>query len=280
MNEAQYREVPGIRSSDVKRWLTGSPKQFQAYQQGLMPQPTATSIGTALHSAILDGHLNGVVVPPYEDFRTKDAREWRDRAIADGKVILKSDEMADLKKMIDSVRRISLSEQTSVGMILDQARSAGLTEKMETAEFECIPLKCRFDCILPASGMILDLKSSVADCPEEFAVQAGKLGYDIQAIFYEMVAEKAYSKAFHKRFQTCFIVVEKQEPFDAWIQQIEIDRITVDAVELAIREIWAAERSGNFPGWGEVIHKSKLKPWAIESRRRLPWKEYLERKGE
>lgn len=94
--EDDYHADQALGSTDIKS-LFHSPCDWQ-WDQLHPEEPEKKSyldIGTAVHELVLlgkDAFLKRIEKSPYSDFRKKEAREWRDKTLAEGKVILTDDE--------------------------------------------------------------------------------------------------------------------------------------------------------------------------------------------
>ena len=94
--EDAYHADTALGSTDIKD-LFHSPCDWQ-WKRLHPEEPEKKShldIGTSVHELVLLGKesfLKRIEKSPYPDFRKKEAREWRDQVLADGKVILTEDE--------------------------------------------------------------------------------------------------------------------------------------------------------------------------------------------
>lgn len=260
MTDQEYFSCPELSSSSVKKMITDSPFEVREYIKGNMPQPTGVEIGKALHSMLLGGDL--VEVSPFDSYRTKEAREWRDSRPASS-IVLTQAENFEACKMANSIRKLKFNGKP-ISAIFNDLRNQDQTELACFQSLWGHEFKCKFDAIDIANGAIFDLKTTAESSPDGFIKQAGRLLYDVQQMIYCKIAEAE----FQKPFEMYFIVVSKNIPYDSWIQQIEIDPAIEDQIQIAIETYAEADRTQNYLGWGYKIHRSKVANWALNSRLR------------
>ena len=75
MPEAEYRALPGLSGTGVVKLLK-SPALYRESVDNPTPPTPAMALGTAFHALVLEGIEP--TVSPFDSFRTKEAREWRD----------------------------------------------------------------------------------------------------------------------------------------------------------------------------------------------------------
>ncbi len=257
----EYFDQPELSSSLVKMMITSTPKEVRAYLQGKLPQPSGVEIGSAVHAMLFGG--NDIEVSPFDSYRTKEAREWRDSRPKHS-IVLSQAENSLAAELSKSIRKLDFKGQNLSKIISD-------LRKIDQVELSCFQtifdndFKCKFDAIDVENGIIFDVKTTAESDPDGFNKQAGNLLYDVQQVVYTKIAEAE----FNKPFDFYFIVVSKNQPFDSWIQQIEIDPAVEDQIAIAIETYQEADRRQMYLGWSYKIHKTKVKNWAIDSR--LKW---------
>lgn len=128
------------------------------------------NLGRAVHTLLLseDGFRNEYVIRPTEwsDWRTKDAKEWRDKQTAAGKTVLVPDDLANIQGMAD---RIS-GDKLFVDLLRGRIERSIVWQDAKTGVW----LKSRPDSI-PEDGFIADLKTT-ADA-SEIGCQRSTIGY-------------------------------------------------------------------------------------------------------
>lgn len=119
-------------------------------------------IGSALHALCFEGKLDRMdfVRSPYTEFRTKEAREWRDRRLAEGKYIIRQEDYGyevgagTIQKMLDSLLEHPLI-RTGLFDERGELECSIILKDAETGMF----LKSRPDCI-PCNSILCDLKTT------------------------------------------------------------------------------------------------------------------------
>jgi hypothetical protein len=109
--------------------------------------------GSALHALVLEGeeaYCAAAVIPPFDNFRTKEAQVWRDEQLLAGKLIV----TPDMDRRLRHMAALILNHPE-----LGEPMRAGLSEVsvLFTHEATGLRLRARFDKLLPR--FTLDLKS-------------------------------------------------------------------------------------------------------------------------
>lgn len=120
--------------------------------------------GSALHALVLEGeeaYAKAAVVPPFDNFRTKEAQAWRDAALADGLLIVTPDMDRRLRHMAELILNHPELGEPMGGPLRQEGGTwkGGLSEVsvLWTHEASGLRLRARFDKLLPR--FTLDLKS-------------------------------------------------------------------------------------------------------------------------
>lgn len=151
------------------------------------PEPTyEMAFGKALHAYVLEGRLafeRSVALAPFEDFRTKGARDWRDEQLAKGLTILTERE----------ARRVE--HQAELILQHPQFREAlteGMSEVSVLFDLGGLPMRARFDKLLPR--FVMDLKSYGGhvrgrDARDKALRIVAERNYDVQRYVYDRARE-------------------------------------------------------------------------------------------
>lgn len=183
MPEEQYHAVPALSASGA--WLLaqecpaiywhGSP-----FNPDAAPEETngAMDIGTALHLAMLEPArlADRIAVVDAEDWRTKAAKEARDRARDAGLTPLL---MKD--RNLVSELAAALRGNRYVDDLLDGARTE--LSYFWTAD-NGVPCKARADLVTRDGSAIADFKASVSAAPDFFRRRAFAAGHFLRAPWY------------------------------------------------------------------------------------------------
>ena len=170
----------------------------------------AMELGTLIHAAALEPETfdNLVTVSPFADFRTKEARKWRDSQV--GKIITSQDEIARIKEIASVV-------------IDDYYPSFLANYQTEMAVFGKIgetEIKGLIDLVPDGLDCLIDLKTtSSIDSLNGIQRSIVNWGYHWQAALY-LDLWNAASGEKRNRFVFCF--VETETPYEtAWVELSE-----------------------------------------------------------
>jgi len=179
-------------------------------------------IGTLTHLAVLepDRFDSECVVMPTMDRRTKAGKEAWAAAEADGKKLLKPDELDQIDRMHQSL----LSHPGARKAL----KSAG---KAEQSIFAVDPatgleMKCRPD-YLTDSGWVIDLKTTTDASVESFTKSTANFRYHVQAAWYLHVIQTATGER-PKGF--VFLAVEKTAPY-----AVQVFKASAELIEVELR---------------------------------------------
>ena len=199
------------------------------------------SEGTAAHELILQDGFQTVVEMPYDSWRSKEAREARDAAQAEGLTPMLTAQLHNVKAMAEAVR----SKPDNAQLL----GTGGEAEVSALVEHDGIMLQTRYDYLrLPNekhSGYILDLKTVAGSAaPRDFLRNAAGYGYHIQAAMYVKVLELlGYGK-----LPFIWLVASKQEPYASSLIQVQPDDLQIGGglLEIAERK-WAQIIENGWP---------------------------------
>lgn len=239
-------------------------------------ESSAFDLGTSVHSLILEGldaFRERTAIWP-QTFMTKtgkestsrnttEAKEWKAQQEADGLLILDREEAELVKQVAKNV-----SECSAAANLLELATPRHacreLTILWDDPEHD-VPCKMRAD-IVADETLLVDLKTCRSAHPDDFARDAVKHGYDLQAAHYWSGYEVT-----HGRAPDAYIIlaVETQPPYGCAVYNLSdpacdwIDRGLWER-EIAIEtwaEWWHAGRPETKP-YPETITPLQLPRWA------------------
>lgn len=200
---------PSLSSSICKLLINATPQHAWDEHPRLNPnheheEAEKFDLGNAAHSLMLSDPKAFAIIDA-TDWRTKEAKEKRDKARADGKIPMLAHQWERVQHMVD-VGRLQLLNH-------DDAKDAFANGKPEQTliwqegEVWC---RARLDW-LPNEGHVFDdYKSSETADPDAWRRIVESVGHDIQAAFYRR-GIKALGLAKNPVFR--FIVQENSSPF-------------------------------------------------------------------
>lgn len=269
-------EGPSISSSGLRTIWAQSPAHYHydsPYNPN-RPEPKDRphfSIGRAAHHLLYlgeKGFSDEFVVRPSEwsDWRTKDAKAWRDAAIADGKTVLTDAEIEAIKGMAASLGKHPLVRPgPGQSGILDGAVERSLIWQDEKTG---VWLKSRPDNIPSGSGLFADLKTAESVSDESLERSLASFGYHMQAALVAMASETVLGLP-ADAFTFAFVWVEKAPPHCVRVTVLTGEDLERGRMQLrrSIDQFAACVASGVWPGPGGDRRDAEylqLPPWAAK----------------
>jgi hypothetical protein len=212
---------PSISASGLKTILLQSPAHYWA-ESSLNPKAErsdtrALRIGKAAHAWVLGEpeFAKYFVVSPFDEFRTKEAKEWSD---SQSRVVLKSAELDTIRAMAEALRA-----QPSVAGAFQgrgQMERSLIWRDAETG----IWMKARPDWLPddPAHYFAQEYKTAVSAEPGKAGRQAFDLGYDIQAA---LLLDGIRAVMGIEPLGVAHVVQEKEPPYAATLLMFDRDQI-------------------------------------------------------
>jgi hypothetical protein len=243
---------PSISNSGLKTLWDDSPAHYWATSY-LNPRRVEEpeerphfSLGRAAHHLLFlgrKGFEDEFAVRPdqWSDWRTKEAKLWREAAIADGKTVLTDNELEAITGMARSLAEHPLVKAG----ILDGYVERSLIWKDPNGVW----LKSRPDCIPNDSGDFADLKTTVSVKTDDLRRSLAAFNYPMQAALTGMASEAVLRRPLQS-FSLVF--VEKAPPHCVRVVTIKPDDIErgqrqVEAAVKLFAECWDSQ---HWPGPG------------------------------
>ncbi len=239
ISDEEYFANPALSASIAKILLSQSPLHAKwAYDHPSDEASAAMDVGTIAHDLVLRG-INSAEVLDFPDWRTKVAKEARDKARTEGKTPILAHKFAQIEAMVNALK-------ASFG---DNYPFENGNPEMSIFWEECgQPCKGKIDWLRDDNRLIVDYKTTTDANPQAFARRIFTDGYDIQAAFYLRGLEKITGQ----KAKFVFVVQEVEAPFA--VSTIEIDRRSLNLAEdkalYAIEKWQSCCNSGNFEGYG------------------------------
>lgn len=235
-----WLDGPSISSSGLRAIEQKSPAHFYAGWSGnpnaVKEYAHALSFGSAAHALILGDEVfeDRHVISPFDDFRKKEAREWRDEQVAAGKQVITKTDLAHIEGMAEALRPYADVFQGDV-------------EQSVVWKRDGVWLKSRMD-VRPMSDTLADYKTIANAHPGECERAVAKHGYYQQ---FALAIEGLW-RTEAQRIETSLLIFQEKEPPYA-VTPIELDPVYIDmgarqnARALAIFQ--ECMKRGEWPGY-------------------------------
>ncbi|KQW79751.1 hypothetical protein ASC65_14480 [Brevundimonas sp. Root1279] len=203
---------PSISSSGLRTIWQQSPAHYYV-DSALNPNRApgedrpAFAVGRLAHKLLLegtDGLAEEFVTRPeqWSDWRTKEARVWRDEQVLAGKTVITDADLAAVTGMAESLATHPLVEQ---GILDGFVERSLLWQDAKTGVW----LKSRPDVIPNSSGLFADLKTTASVADDELARSLASYGYHMQAALVGMASEAVLGRPME---EFALVWVEKAPP--------------------------------------------------------------------
>lgn len=221
MSDEDYFAHPFLSCSNLKKFIH-SPKLFNYRQQHPIPfESKAFTEGSAVHMLSLEAELFDASYAVWDgDFRGSEFTQFKKKAKADGKDVLKKKDIAVYEEMASTLRAV---------LDLDAIPAE---QKEFVAMTEIMGVGCRGKAdFMTNDGYLVDIKTVgkndlktrivIDEFGEEQTVvewsDMFKYGYDLQACFYLLVFSKYKPKGFR------FALIEKTAPYDVTVLDVSAE---------------------------------------------------------
>ena len=251
-----------VSASPLHAW-TASRKLNPAYESADTP---AFNIGRAFHSLILDDEHRVHVREDngdWNDWRSKAAREWRDRLVADGGIAVTQAEFDILKAMRPKVLR---AETHLPGPHL----STLPTEVSLIWEANGVTNRARVDAIDTENRIAVDLKTTAGLAePSRWVAASMDHGLDLRAAHYLDGLNRCWPRPLDNdsvpEWRYIFLVVEKSPPHACSL--VELDERTI---AMGLSKLMCARRSwgdclklDDWPAWSKAVQEVSAPEWRV-----------------
>ena len=200
---------PSISSSGLRKLIHECPAKYWAFSDlnpaGLKDEGSnAFAFGRAAHALVLgEPEFNSkFIISPFDDFRTKEARAWRDEQT---KQVVKAEEMETVKAM--AAAQLA-SPQVARAFEMGKPELSLIWPDAETG----IWMKSRPDWLpdRPSLRFLIEYKTCVSIEPHKLSLDVFKYGYEMQAAMALDAVEIVMGK---KPLGLAHVVQEKEPPY-------------------------------------------------------------------
>lgn len=254
--ERVYRAAEGENVSALLA-LAKSPKKYQHALTHPMEATSAMEFGTALHALTLEPHREPddvCVVSPYPDFRTKEAKEWRDTQTLP---VFKSEAIERLREC-----RKAILTHPRAGWIMQQSETG--TREVSVWKHHGrtgLLLKGRLDIIFQGEDnriAIADLKKCQNSSRDGFTKSLAERMYNVQAAFYcDIIGASDFY----------FIAIEEDAPFEVAVHKLSDEDLDLgrQVYERLLDKLVECRAKNRWPGasdYEKEISVVSLPMWA------------------
>jgi hypothetical protein len=206
-----------LRKHSLYRWRY-HPRQFA---------PTAAMSWGSLVDCMVttpDEVDSTLVFNPYPDFRTKAAREFRDAALADGKLIISAEDKAAAEVAVDLLR----SHPVAGSVIRSSKTQVVLLNRIRDVNFKAL-----VDLAPENEPCLYDLKTTGELSIKGIAKSIDDFGYHIQAAIYLKLWNLCHPDDQRSRFR--FIWQSSEPPYEIAVTELP-------AFDIVAGDEWAAHQ--------------------------------------
>jgi len=243
MSDKDYFAIDALNASTIKGM--SNPQKVKHDKDNPKEPTEAMRLGTAYHALLLQGikpvsESEGAEISPYDAYRTKEAKTWRDEKLEKGIKILKEKEAAEMDRE-NEILTNKLFEMQEPLLELD-----GVTEYLDNAWRESVVLwdkimpdrsiikcKAKLDMYREDSDYLIDVKTcgNIA----KFDSSARDFGYYIQALWYA----EAVAQLDGKIRPMQFAVIGTAKPYQAILRKCPDKLLELGRSEINVyTEMW------------------------------------------
>lgn len=257
----EYLALPHFSSTMAKALIAQSPRHAKAEREAGGKAPTKEmDFGSVGHRLVL-GKGKDFEPLPFDDWRTKDAKEARKRVRDQGKVPIKAEDFERANLLAETVR-VELVER---GIVLDGESELPVTWEEQTAH-GVVLCRAMFDHAWLDTGRILDLKFTDSAAPGAIERNAEQMGYGVQWAAYTS-ALVALRPSLAGKVDFLFTFAERDSPFA--VNVVRPDGMFRDLGMKRWRRAlntWArCVAEDHFPAYGAGINSLTPPVWALKN---------------
>lgn len=257
-----FFDEPTLSSGIAGKMLNETPKHARLAHPRLggqtKPATAEMDLGSVAHELLL-GKGGGYVVSPFDEYRTKEAKAWRDETIAKGLTPIKEKYFNAAQQMAVSVRSV-LQQIDGEGM--NTAFKLGFPETVVIWRDIGGPL-CRAMIDYWYPPIAWDFKTTGNGLSDRTLRTWIASGLDLQAAFYLRGIETALPRL-AGRVKWRWLFCETEHPFEARV--IEMDAATRTfgdrKAALAIEKWRRCLAANDWPGYPREIGRIEYASWA------------------
>lgn len=261
LTEPEYRALDAVNWSTLKA-MADSPAHYLAALHVGRKDTAALRFGRVVDCLLFtpSEFSTRYAIPRFDDFRTKEAKAWKESVEAEGLEVVKPTEVDEARTLADAVRAHPVARRYI---------NAGRYQVPMVWTDEATGLRCKGladllgDPTCALGPFLIDGKSAHTIEKRRYLSQAASLGYNCQLAHYR----NGYRATFG--CDPAFIghiVYEKGQPYDVGV--FEFDRAVIDSADVIVAELlsklaYARERNewpGRYPDV-ELVTMDDMPRW-------------------
>jgi hypothetical protein len=219
--------------------------------------------GSIAHKLLL-GKGADIAIGEWDDWKKKEAREFRDEARANRLLPVLACKLEAIEAMVEAVtHQIQRSEAADFFSSEFDSEVCALWQT-EADSGDIVECQSMFDRLNVDNGKIYDLKFTTSAHDRAVAAKINDMGYDIQEAFYTKALETLVP-SLAGRIEFVFIFVESVAPHRISLAKLSgmNHSIGMSKVERAINKWSECLGSGMWPGYSPNIISVDPPPWAL-----------------
>jgi hypothetical protein len=249
----EYLSIDALSGSMAFEALTRSP--FHAKHSRLTKEwAKGASIGTVAHQLLLEDSEDGIVLVDAKDWRTKAAQEARDAACAEGKTPILADQMTEIRRLVDAVRRQIAN--TEIGRVFGTGKAEVTVEWNDNG----VACKARPDYL--TDDFHISVKTTTASAePSSFNRRMiSSNGYDFSLAFYDRGLRKNGIEVEHR-----LLVIEQNPPYGVSVIALAPNKKVIAEMmaDRAIKVWKECLETNHFPGYSTETFMAEATPWEL-----------------
>lgn len=251
-------ERPSLSASIAHLLVSRSPAHaWSAHARGgaTRKDPTAAMTNGTLVDSLLLGGDTEVVESPYDEYRTNEAKAWRDATVAAGKLPVRAKEYGYAKRAVTAIE----AGLAAKGILLD-----GDNQVTAVWEEQGVLCRGRFDHLKLADGIIYDLKTTENAHPSAVARSMASYGYAVQHAAYVRAVE-TLRPDLAGRVRMLFLFVETEPPYATLLAHPDgtMRALGEFGWRKAVTTWGACLKAGKWPDYGAVEVEIPAPQWAM-----------------
>ena len=265
---AEYLSMPAVSASLLTAIARECPRAAW-WQSWLNPQPPAddstdaTDAGTIAHGILLEGSEQGISLGDFPDWRTKDAKAWRESIRALGNIPILAHKMPPIRAMVAEARRYLDEDVQPVEPAVWAAFQPGGGESETTIVWQDGETLCRIrpDRLSADRKLIVDYKTggTTAEPDTWGRTQMVRMGYYMSAAFYA----RGIEATFGVQPDYVFLVQEQEPPYLCSLVGTDPHAFELGAAKINFAlDLWQrCVKTGKWSGYpGRVVYP-ELPAW-------------------